>query len=278
MPFATRGAVRIYWEWRRRPEDAPGGRTPVVLLRGLSRSLRFWLGLAHRLAERSSLLLLDNRGIGRSLDDGRRFTIADLADDVVAVLDDAGVARADVFGISLGGMIAQELVLRHPERVGRLALGATTPGPRHGRRPALLAVATLLAANALPRRLAGALSLPLVLSRLPRAERDEVGREWDRLMRLEPPGRGTVLRQLLAAQGHDTWDRLPLVRVPTLCVVGSADRLIPKENSRLLADRIPAARYVELAGCGHDFPADAPDETVAVLDRFFGEDAAPTRG
>jgi pimeloyl-ACP methyl ester carboxylesterase len=268
MPFATSAGARIYFEWRSRPEDHPGVR-PVLFLRGLSRTLRFWLGLADRFAARWPLLLLDNRGIGRSLDDGKPFSMATLADDVAAVLDAAGVEAAHVFGISLGGMIAQELALRHPARVDRLVLGATTPGPAHGHAPPLAAVATLLVANALPRRLAGALVLPLVLARLPRAEQALVGEAWDRLARLEPPSRWTVVRQLLAARRHDTWERLPSVTAPTLCLVGAADRLIPGANTRLLAERIPGARYVELAGCGHDFPADDEAGTFAAIDGFL---------
>lgn len=269
MPFVQTPGARIYWEWRSRPDERPDAPQPVVLLRGLSRSLRFWLALADRFAARWPLLLLDNRGIGRSLADGRLFTTATMADDVAAVLDAAGIATANVFGLSLGGMVAQELALRHPARVARLVLGGTTPGPAHGKRPSLRTVGTLLTANALPRRLSGALVLPLVLQRLPRAEQQALGDEWDRLLRLEPPSRWTVLRQILAARRHDTWDRLPSISTPTLCVVGARDRLMPKANTRLLADRIPNARYVELDGCGHDFPADDPDGTFEVIDQFF---------
>lgn len=268
MPYVQTPGARIYWEWRSRPEDRPDLR-PVLLLRGLSRSLRFWLDLADRFAASWPLLLLDNRGIGRSLGDGRLFTTATMADDVAAVLDAAGVPAANVFGLSLGGMVAQELVLRHPERVARLVLGGTTPGPRHGRRPSIQTIATLLTANALPRRLAGAVTLPLVLGRLPRAAQQALNAEWERLVRLEPPPRWTVLRQILAARNHDTWDRLPSIRTPTLCLVGACDRLMPKANTRLLADRIPGARYLELEGCGHDFPADDPDGTFAAIDAFF---------
>jgi len=269
MPIATSTGARLYWEWRSRPEDHPEGTRPVVLLRGLSRTLRFWLGFADRFAARWPLLLLDNRGIGRSVDDGRLFTTATLADDVAAVLDAAGVPAAHVFGISLGGMIAQELALRHPQRVARLVLGATTPGGRHGHAPSWRALATLLGANLLPRRLAAGLVLPLLLARLPRAEQQRVDEEWARLVGLEPPARGTVVRQLLAARRHDAWDRLPSIAAPTLCIVGALDRLIPMANTRLLADRIPGAEYVELAGCAHDFPADDEPGAFAAIDRFF---------
>lgn len=267
MPYAERAGAKLYYTWRDEPKGAPA--TPLLLLRGLSRSHRFWLELADLFGERYRLLLMDNRGIGRSADDGRPYRVGTLADDVASVLDAAGVERAHVFGLSLGGMIAQELVLRHPERVERLVLGATTPGPRHGQRPAPRVVATLLAANALPWRHARTFVEPLLVEKLQGAARRKTLDAWTALIEEEPPARWGVLRQLLAAQLHDTWSRLPLIRSRTLCIVGSNDRLMPKENTRLLADRIPNALYRELAGCGHDFPADTPPETVEIIDEFL---------
>lgn len=277
MPYARRAGVRLYYEWHGGATPCPGdGRhtTPVVFVRGLSRSLRYWLALADRMAAAWPLLVLDNRGIGRSGDDGLPFRTTTLADDVVAVLDDAGVARAHVFGLSLGGMIAQELVLRHPDRVARLVLGATTSGSRAGHSPSVRSVATLLLANALPRPLAGRLVGPLVLARLAPAERGAILARWAAIAKAEPPSRWTVIRQLVAAQMHDTWEWLASIATPTLCLVGAEERLVPKANTRLLADRIPGARYVEVAGCGHDFPADDTDTTFRLLDSFFQEEDA----
>ena len=267
MPTTEHAGAKLYYEWRDKPDGAPD--TPLVLLRGLSRSLRFWLDIADRFSERWHLLLMDNRGIGRSSDDGRPYRVGTLADDVAAVLDAAGVDRAHVFGLSLGGMIAQELALRHPERVDRLVLGATTPGPRHGQRPSPRTVATLLGANAFPWRFARAFVEPLLVEKIQGEARRATLDAWTQLTHDEPPTRWGVLRQMLAAQLHDTWDRLPLLRAPTLCIVGSEDRLMPKANTRLLTERIPNARYEEMAGCGHDFPADDPAEAVDRIHSFL---------
>jgi pimeloyl-ACP methyl ester carboxylesterase len=119
MPYAHRGHERLYFETR-------GDGEPLVLIRGLSRSLRFWTeDFLGPLAARYRLVLFDHRGIGRSYVEDDGFTISDMADDLATVMDAADAARARVFGISLGGLVAQELAIGHPERIERLALGAT---------------------------------------------------------------------------------------------------------------------------------------------------------
>ena len=266
MPYADTDGASLYYELRG-PEDAPG--TPVLFIRGLARSLRYWLDFADGVAASRRLLLFDNRGLGRSWADSKPFTVARMADDTAAVLDAAGIEQAHVFGISLGGMVAQEFVLRHPGRARSLVLGATTPGPRHGIRPAPQTVLKLLAANALPPEKARAISTPLVLARLQGSQRAALEQKWAEFMSLEPPPRWTVLRQLLAAQMHDTWTRLDRIDVPTLCLTGGADRLIPKENSALLAERIPGAEILEMAGCGHDFVADDTRASGDIVRAFF---------
>ena len=114
---------RLYYE--------VGGRgAPLVLIRGLSRSSAYWFDFRDLLEQHRTVLVLDNRGVGRSSTPRGPWSTEDMADDVADVLRDSGVERADVFGISLGGMVAQHLALRHPHRVKRLMLACTTPGGR----------------------------------------------------------------------------------------------------------------------------------------------------
>lgn len=270
MPTVDRGKNRLYWEWRGPEADTPP--VPVLLLRGLSRTLRYWMGFGDRFAGKWRSLFMDNRGIGRSSDDGKRFDIETLADDTAAVLDAAGCEKANVFGISLGGMIAQQLAVRHPGRVNRLVLGATSPGPKHGKRISPSVIGKLVAANTLPRRLSGNVIANLTLYRLQGDERQAILDRWSELTRMEPSSRWAVFRQMFAALGHDTWDLLPRIEAPTLCLVGDRDGLIPAENTRLLADRIPGAEHVVLPGCGHDFPADDENESFRIVDEFFSKD------
>lgn len=267
MPYAERDGNRLYWEWRGPEPESEG--PPVLLLRGLSRTLRYWLEFGDLVAGKWRTLFMDHRGIGRSSDDGKRFDIETLADDAAAVLDAANVDKANVFGISLGGMIAQQLVIRHPDRVNRLVLGATTPGPKHGQRIPLPVVVRLLLINALSPRRAGSQIGRLTLYKLQGERRQALLDQWEELARMEPPARWAVLRQMLATLSHDTWDQLPGIQAPTQCLVGDEDALIPAGNSRLLADRIPGGEHAVLTGCGHDFPTDDPKESFRVVDEFF---------
>ncbi len=110
-------------------EDSGGDGPPVLLIMGLGMNATGWWRTVPVLAEAGlRVISFDNRGVGRSDRMPGPYTVAEMADDAVAVLDEAGLDRAHVYGISLGGMIAQEVALRHRRRVDALVLGATTAG------------------------------------------------------------------------------------------------------------------------------------------------------
>jgi pimeloyl-ACP methyl ester carboxylesterase len=121
MPFAERDGVRLYWE-------EAGSGDPVLLIMGLGMNATGWWRTIPVLAEHHRVLAFDNRGVGRSDRPPGPYSVPMLADDAAAVLAAAGVESAHVYGISLGGMIAQEVALRHGARVRGLVLGATTAG------------------------------------------------------------------------------------------------------------------------------------------------------
>ena len=251
---------RLYFELGG-PEHAP----PLVLIRGLGRSSSYWLEFRRILERERRVLVLDNRGVGRSDAPSLPWATSDMADDVALVLRASGVERADVFGISLGGMIAQELALRHPHRVDRLVLACTTPGGRPARPTPRLAALMLARAAVKPIEESLRATAPLVLSDEALARRPELVDIWIAIATSEPRSRRGFIGQLLAAARHDAWDRLPFVESETLVVTGDADRLIPHENSALLAERIPRASLRTLRGAGHDFPTERPDETARLV-------------
>lgn len=286
MPTCERDGHLIHYEIAG-PAEAP----PLLLIMGLGLSSRAWDRLPVRLAERFRVVSFDNRGTGRTRHGNGRGSrllhMRELADDAAAVLREVGIrpraltkaaggpdgegGGALVFGISMGGMIAQELVLRHPEMVRSLVLGATFGSWWQSRRPAGRVVLDLLLANLFPRQAARRLPRVLVSEAFHAAQPRELGR-W--LAAAEHAGVRTVMAQMTAIVRHSTLERLGRIEVPTLVLTGEADALVPADNSRILVEHIPRARLVLLPGAGHLFPLECEDATVAVIEQHFLGDAS----
>lgn len=261
-----RDGHRIYYEVGG-DESAP----PLVLIRGLGRSSRYWLSFRERLEAERRVVVLDNRGVGRTDTPRPPWTTSDMADDVAEVLIESGVERADVFGISLGGMVAQQLALRHPHRVDRLVLACTSPGGAGQKRIHPRAALALARSAAMPYREGVRYSAPWVLSPDYLAAHPETVDAWIDIASSERRDRLGIVGQLLAAARHDAWSLLHHVTQPTLVLRGDADRLIDPENSERIADRIPHASLHTLEGAGHDFPTERPDETARLVLEFLSE-------
>ena len=254
MPQA---AAHLHWE-------AAGEGPPLLLIMGLGGSSLAWYRLLPHLRGSVRAIAFDNRGTGQSDRIRSRIGMADMAADAVAVLDAAGVERAHVLGVSMGGMIAQHLALGHPDRVRSLVLGCTTASARGG-----LPSWRLLSAAALRRaapQLAFELVAPALYSARTRREAPERIRE-DVAMRLReatPPA--TVFAQMRAISGHDTRARLhELAGVPVTVVHGEQDALVPPARGRELARLIPGARHAPIAGAGHVMLTDAEEAVVGVV-------------
>jgi 3-oxoadipate enol-lactonase len=211
------------------------------------------------------VITFDNRGVGRSQALVHAYTTAAMADDAVSVLDAAGVDRVHVYGISLGGMVAQQMALRHPERVRSLVLGATHAGGRHARRPDSDVVSFLRRRLWMRHDEAAWTSIEFNYSERCRSEHPERIAE-DVQDRLAHPFPVQAYRaQLWAAALHDCYAQLDRIEAPTLVVHGAGDRMIPVENGRMIAARIPGARLLELSHTGHLYPTEAPgvDEEIS---------------
>lgn len=266
MPFAERGSrLRIYYE-------TAGSRAapPLLLIMGMGFSSRAWAELPGHLSERFRVITYDNRGAGKTEGAGAVFRVRDMADDALAVLDAAGVERAGVFGISMGGMVALELTLRHPERVRALALGATFAGWLASRKPSPAVVGDLVVGGLLSRLGSHRLLGHALVSKDQLEEGYPFFSSW--IVNGERVLPHVLLQQMTAVTLHATESRLPGIGVPTLVMTGDADRLVPEENSRRIAALIPGARLVVLPGAGHCFPLEQPEATLGELLRFFAEE------
>lgn len=253
MAYATGpGDHRIHF----REFGSPSNPT-LVLVQGLMLDGRFWFELPEQLANDPEqpwrVLVPDNRGVGLSDQPKRPWTMGDMADDVAAMLDAVGVRKAVVAGISMGGMIAQQLALRHPERVAGLVLMATWPGLPYGKLPDLAMLRDLVGSSLTQRRDLDSLArLVLPERELPNAWQHLEG--WVRLMRDQPPRRRTFLGQFGAISTHSTGHRLDRITVPVRVVHGDEDRLVPPSNSEVLARRLPRAELEVLPGVAHGIP------------------------
>ena len=225
-----------------------------------------WWRTVPVLARALRVVTFDNRGCGRSERPAGRSTLAGMAADAVSVLDAAGIARAHVYGISMGGMIAQELALRYPDRVDALVLGATSAGGAAATPPDARRWPSSGAAPRSPtRRAAGRPCRTCTASaRAARAARasartSRAGGAY----RFDPVGYGA---QLAAATGHDAAARLGDITAPTLVVHGAEDRMVPPANGRALAAAIAGARLLELDDAAHLYTTDEPAADEAVLE------------
>lgn len=274
MPFVERAGALLHYEVSG-TLDGP----PVLLIMGLGFSSRAWDQLPQKLGVHHRVITFDNRGTGQSRVT-RPLAIAGidmpmLADDAAAVLEAAGVqSPVRVFGMSMGGMIAQELALRHGHRVCALALGATFASFLRGERPSISTMAKVLAS--LDRRRGRELTLGLLVSDTFRASSPERVDAW--LETVEHAPVSVTLAQMLAISRHHALSRLQALKVPTLIISGDQDELVPVSNARHLQGAIAGARLVLLEGARHGFPLEREDDTVRVLLDFFVQGATmPTR-
>lgn len=264
MPLATREGHALYYELRGH-RAAP----VLVLLRGAGRTLEHWQRVCEELEERFLLVLLDHRGVGRSDPLLGPYRTADMARDVLAVLDAEQIVRAHVFGVSLGGMMAQHLAIDHAGRVDRLVLGGTSPGGLRAQRVDLWTVAQLTRGRFRSAAAAAQKEAELLLSADYRRRHPGVVDHWRTLGERYPIARATVLVQLWAAMRHDTFDDLRRIPAPTLVMSGTDDRLVPIDNSRLLAAHIPNAELSWIHGAGHDFATEQPVDVARTLTAFL---------
>jgi pimeloyl-ACP methyl ester carboxylesterase len=246
--------------------ERTGAGAPVLLVMGLGMNATGWWRTVPVLAEGLEVIAFDNRGAGRSDVPEGPYTADQMADDAIAVLDAAGIERAHVYGISLGGMIAQNIALRHPDRVDRLVLGATTPGgPEHTRSDD--DVLQLVGARGmLTAELAAWASVPINYARRTRDESAQrIAEDIARRLRYPITGRGYG-GQLAVAMSWALGDGARAIAAPTLVVHGDEDVLVRPENGRLLADLIPNATLRVWPGAAHFYPTDEPAADPVVLE------------
>lgn len=251
MPKANVNGIDIYYEVRGQGE-------PLILIMGHGAGHLGWRFYARAFKKYYKVITFDNRGIGKSGGRGQPYTIRTIADDTVGLMDHLGLDKAHVLGASQGGMIAQEIAINYPERVGKLILVSTTHGGWEvsEAHPDVLRVMGVkdspdevdfrsvdigkwigvLISLSFNKRLYRMLLVPVA----------KVYMKW-------VAGVEGIIGQLEASPEYDTRDRLHLIEAPTLVMTGTEDRIMPPQHSDVIASRIPNAKLVKVEGGSHAF-------------------------
>ena len=285
MPHTQTPNLRIYHE-------RAGAGPPLLFISGTGGDLRAKPNVFDStLPQHFDLLAYDQRGLGRTERPPGPYTMRDYADDAAALLDALGWDRCRVLGVSFGGMVAQEFALRHPDRVERLVLACTSSGGEGGASYPLHELQDLPVEERARRMIA------LNDSRFTALKRDNPDR-YARILQMtidamaapdawpdEAPGDNNVSRdegarlQLEARRHHDTWSRLPEIRVPVYVCAGRYDLIAPPSNSEAIAARIQGGRIqggrvadarLELFEGGHLFLIQDKRAYPAIVDFVCG--------
>ncbi|WP_436924469.1 alpha/beta fold hydrolase [Halosimplex amylolyticum] len=265
MAYAMNDGARLAYEFDG-PEDAP----VVTFVEGLSYGTWMW-GWQREAFDEYRTLVWDNRGTGDSDEPEGPYTVADMAEDLDAVLDDAGVERTHLVGASLGGMIAQEYALEY-DRVESLALLCTTPGgddavpiPEETRARMLNVPEEYGPAETIRHKMR-----PAFTDEFWEREPEVIDRIVDWRLDTDPSDRAYEWQSAAAAE-FDESHRLDDLALPTLVLHGADDHVLPVENGRLLAELIPGATYAEIEGGSHLFFIERPERVNDQLREFFSD-------
>jgi len=250
-----------------------GAGEPLILIIGVGGNLTRWFRNVQGLSKEYQVIAFDNRGMGRTDVPDIPYSIEMMADDTAGLMDAIGIDKAHLFGISMGGAIGQWLAIRHPEKLISLMLGCTLPGGSQSISGERGAASAALSSGITPEERARQ-GLPLILSEAFIENNPDIVDEIVQNRLLYPPDPIGFRRQVEALNAHDAYDRLPEIKIPTLILHGSDDRLIPVDNGRVIASQIPNAELVILEGRKHCFFQESPDEVSRIILDFLRRHSA----
>jgi 3-oxoadipate enol-lactonase len=268
VPDADIDGRKLYYERR-------GSGEPLLLIQGMTGNHMHWGEPFLSLIEPDfDAIYYDHRGIGRSAAVSDPFSIEDLADDAIALLDLLDVETAHVMGVSMGGMTAQELALRHPERLRTLTLGCTFAGGPDST-PTDPAVVMRLGELFMAGKIGEAFAEGLRFNVSPEFIADERNIAPFRKIAEELPMELPIMMaQLQAISSHDTTARLHEISAPTLIVHGSADQILPVANAHHMAGLMPDAQLEIFEGVGHLFWWERPERSAELVREHAAAGAA----
>jgi 3-oxoadipate enol-lactonase len=269
MPDVTTddGVNIAYSGWGRRD------RSPVVMIQGLGVDGRGWALQRGAFGRRHRCIAVDNRGTGHSDAPPGPYDLQRMAEDVVAVLDDAGIERAHVVGASMGGVIAQIVGVLHPERTLSLTLACTACRHHEWRRELFAEWATAVEAKGMAGLFPDGMRW-LIGSRLQRRFGVFVNVLARVIIQTKPEAFIAQIDAINNASDELRFE-LPKIAVPTLVITGSQDTLTPLGDAEELAELIPGSKLYVLRGVAHGLMAEAPNVFNDTVLKFLDEVDTP---
>ena len=278
MPKAHVNGIDLYYE-------SKGEGEPLFLIQGFAGGHRGWFLQTRAFAKSYKLIVAGNRGIGSKGHTEKGYTIKTLADDMIGLMDYLGIDKAHILGLSMGGIIAQEIAIEYPERVMKVVLASTLADAdrpytdeeielifRHQRTPKMLEVLGLGE---------GEFKVDIETVDVMRFFNTVTELGFNKsIYRLIIPfqriyarriGAEAIMEQLRAVQRCDTFDRLHKIKAPTLVICGTEDRLISPISSDVIADRVPDSKLVKIEGGSHSIHMEMPRRFNREVLDFLGD-------
>ena len=261
MPYVDSQGVKLFW-------DSFGSGEPLLLIMGLGYPSDMWYRSLPELRARYRVTLFDNRGTGKSGVPPGPYPIPTMASDALAVLLAAGETTAHVFGVSMGGMIAQEFTLQYPAAVRSLILGCTFCGGAEAVQAAPEVGAMLVNRGSLTGDELLEIAVPIVYA--PGTPRARIEEDFD-VRRKSPTDPAGYMAQLQGIMVWGSYSRLGQIDVPTLIVHGDCDRLVPPENAKILHQAIQGSELVVIHNASHIMMTDQPEAVSRAVMPFLAK-------
>ena len=260
MPKVKVNDIQMFYE-------VHGEGFPLIMIMGLTGNTNWWdPRWIETLSEKFKIIAFDNRGAGRTDISDREYSIKLFADDTAGLMDALGISRANVLGLSMGGMIAQELVLNYPEKVKKLVLCATHCGGAKSVQASEEVLGILTAdKRGMSAEEVARMTIPLLFTEDFIKNTPGVEELVIEQITKNPISNEAFMRQMSAIMNFDAYDRLSQIKTPTLILRGKQDILVPPENGSILEKAIPGSRLVSFENSAHGLM----EETEEVLDTIL---------
>jgi pimeloyl-ACP methyl ester carboxylesterase len=245
-----------------------GKGSPILLINGFSAPLDFWDPLLlEKLASNHTVITFDNRGIGNTTSGNKQFSIGQFAEDTSGLMEALKIKKADILGWSMGGMIAQEVALSNPEKVGKLIIYASICGGNQSVSPSpeVLKIFSNQSGSMIERLQR---FLPLLFPDQWRNNNPNLIQELPKSAEISPITTLNLQTEAIT-KWSGTCNRLNSITQPTMVLVGTDDVLTVPANSILIAEKIPGAWLVQIKGGGHAMMMQYPDKFSNIVDTFL---------